>query len=427
MFSQRIFFAGFRLGGQPFQFFRYCRDMLRKLAAWPVAILACGCLWPASTSAQEVATPTVVDTHPHDTGAFTQGLLLHSGSFYESTGLVGQSTLREVNPGSGEVLRSIDVATPHFAEGLALVGERLIQLTWQTNTAFVYARDTFELLDTFEYTGEGWGLCFDGERLVMSDGSGSLFFRDPDSFELQGSVEVTRGGQPVTRLNELECVGRLVYANVWQTNDILRIDPESGEVLTRINAAALSAEQPAAADVLNGIAYDPDTQHFFITGKLWDTVYETSFEFSPGGDPEPTAPDSPDAGSDTTLPDDSEQPDASAAPDASPDGGVRASDATQDGISGDAAPDAEDEHEGPDGGARPGNDDEDDASDADGDHGCDCAVMPPDAQRSRGGLLWGVLALALISRRRPTRNKPQQPASTQPASAQPASIQRKSA
>jgi glutaminyl-peptide cyclotransferase len=215
---------------------------------------------------------------PHDRSAFTQGLLLHEGTLYESTGQYGQSSLRQVDPATGEVLRRVDVPAELFAEGLALVADRLVQLTWREGVARVYDRDTFELVDELAYDGEGWGLCYDGQRLVMSDGSDTLFFRDPETFELLGQVSVTRAGLPVSRLNELECVGEDVYANVWTTEEIVQIDKASGAVEATIVAAGLlTPEEREGTDVLNGIAYDPETGTFLITGKFWPKLFEVRF------------------------------------------------------------------------------------------------------------------------------------------------------
>jgi glutaminyl-peptide cyclotransferase len=214
----------------------------------------------------------VVETVPHDTSAFTQGLLFDDrGRLFESTGLEGRSTLREVDPDTGAVLRSEQIDPTIFAEGLALVDDRLIQITYQDGRAFVYDAETFEREETFEYTGEGWGLCYDGERLVMSTGSDTLTFRDPETFEPIGDVQVTMGGAPVELLNELECVEGKVYANLWTTNSIVVIDPASGEVETLIDASSLM--RPAGADVLNGIAVDPEGG-LWLTGKLWDKMYQ---------------------------------------------------------------------------------------------------------------------------------------------------------
>jgi glutaminyl-peptide cyclotransferase len=223
----------------------------------------------------------VLSVRPHDRAAFTQGLLLHNGLLYESTGLVGESSVREVDPISGAVLRRVAIDPPIFAEGLARVDDRLIQLTWLNGVAFVYDLVTLNRMQEHRYTGEGWGLCYDGTRLVMSDGSSQLFFRDPTTFDLIGQVAVTRDGQPVARLNELECVGDDVYANVWQTDEIVRVERESGRVLASIDASGLMSSEDARArspdDVLNGIAYDPDAGTFLITGKRWPTMYEVRF------------------------------------------------------------------------------------------------------------------------------------------------------
>jgi glutamine cyclotransferase len=219
--------------------------------------------------------------YPHDPSAFTQGLVFADGRFYESTGLYGESTLREVIPESGEVIRSLPLEARYFGEGLALADDRLIQLTWRSGVAFVWDADTFELLDTFRYETEGWGLCFDGADLWMSDGSAVLVRRDPDTFAVRGRVEVTDRGEPLGLLNELECVGDHVYANVWQTDTIVRIDKETGRVAATIDASGLLGQEERAAlnaqAVLNGIAWDPETERFWLTGKLWPAVFEVEF------------------------------------------------------------------------------------------------------------------------------------------------------
>lgn len=217
----------------------------------------------------------VLSTRPHDPGAYTQGLLFSNGALFESTGLNGRSSLREVDPKTGKVRRRIEVPQQYFAEGLALADNRLIQLTWQNGVAFVYDPATFQKVGELRYNGEGWGLCYDGQRLVMSDGSDLLLFRDPKTFAPQGQVNVTLAGEPVYQLNELECVNGAVYANVWQTDDILRIDPSTGRVTAVIDASGLlSAQEKQQAEVLNGIAYDPAKKTFLITGKLWPKMFE---------------------------------------------------------------------------------------------------------------------------------------------------------
>jgi len=229
--------------------------------------------------------PEVMSVRPHDWRAFTQGLLLHNGLLYESTGLYGQSTLREVDPQTGEVYRRLDLPPNLFGEGLALVDDRLIQLTWIEGIAIVHDLPTFEKRAELRYSGEGWGLCYDGEKLVMSDGSDQLFFRDPTTFQLLGQVGVLLEGRPVRQLNELECVGDSIYANVWQTDDILRIDQRTGRVIAVVDASGLLTPEERRArppdDVLNGIAYDATNDVFLVTGKRWPRLFEV--RFVPGG------------------------------------------------------------------------------------------------------------------------------------------------
>jgi glutaminyl-peptide cyclotransferase len=220
----------------------------------------------------------VIRAVPHDPAAFTQGLLFFEGRLYESTGLPGRSSLRRVEPESGRVENQIALPGPLFGEGLARVGGQLFQITWQDGKAFVWELSDFKKIREHSYTGEGWGLCYDGHRLVMTDGSDRLFFRDPETFALSGELHVARAGMPVTKLNELECVGGLIYANVWQDDHIARIDAKSGEVTGWIDASGLlSREERMGTDVLNGIAYLPERGTFLITGKLWPRAFEVKF------------------------------------------------------------------------------------------------------------------------------------------------------
>ncbi len=227
----------------------------------------------------------VLNVFPHDPSAFTQGLVYQDGIFYEGTGLRGQSTLRQVDPATGQVLQGVRLPDQYFGEGIALLGDRLYQLTWQENTGFIYDKTSFELLGTWNYTGEGWGLTSDGQRLIMSDGSNELRFLDPAAMEELGRVAVVDGdGLPVTRLNELEWVEGEVWANVWQTDRIARIDPASGRLLGWIDLAGLLPEEDRAAqrvDVLNGIAYDAATGRLFVTGKWWPKLFEIQVAASP--------------------------------------------------------------------------------------------------------------------------------------------------
>lgn len=221
----------------------------------------------------------IIRAYPHDPTAFTQGLLFDGGRLYESTGLVGQSSLREVELETGRVIRKVDVPPPIFAEGLALVGERLVQLTWQNGRALQYDRRTFARQGEFSYRGEGWGLCRSGTQLVMSDGSANLTFRRATDFGVTRVLPVTLEGHPLPQLNELECVNGAVYANVWMQDLIVRIDPATGAVTEQIEVPALLSplERRNADQVLNGIAYDAADQSFLITGKLWPKLFRVRF------------------------------------------------------------------------------------------------------------------------------------------------------
>ena len=218
----------------------------------------------------------IVNTFPHDPTAFTQGLLYLDGFLYESAGLYGKSSLRKVRLETGEVLQQRAVDPKCFAEGLASWGKQLIQLTWQEGRAFVYDLATFTLERTLGYAGEGWGLTHDGARLIMSDGSPTLKFLNPVTLRQAGWLTVKEGTTPVDELNELEFVNREIYANIWNTDRIARISPDSGQVLGWIDLTGLRpAEQRAdAAAVLNGIAYDPARNRLFVTGKLWPSIFE---------------------------------------------------------------------------------------------------------------------------------------------------------
>jgi glutamine cyclotransferase len=220
----------------------------------------------------------VLNVYPHDAGAFTQGLVIDGGRLYEGTGSRGRSTLREVDLETGVVLRRRDLNASFFGEGITVFGDTIIQLTWRSRVGFVYDKDTFDLLADFDYPPQlqaGWGITHDGESLIVSDGTSVLHFLDPESFEEIGSVEVFDGGLPVNRLNELEYIGGEIYANVWLTNRIARIDPESGTVNSWVDLSGLlTIEEQAEADWLNGIAYDPIADRLFLTGKLWPAVFE---------------------------------------------------------------------------------------------------------------------------------------------------------
>ena len=228
--------------------------------------------------AAEAPSFTIVNKFPHDPAAFTQGLLYHNGVFFESTGLYGRSSLRKVEPETGQVLQQLRLPQQLFAEGLALVKGVLIQLTWREKKALLYNSDTFELIGEFNYNTEGWGLTYDGQQLIMSDGSAKLYFRDPNTFKITNTVTVTEDGKSVDMLNELEYIDGEVWANVWQTNDIVRIDPATGKVTQRLNFTGLlsDTDRTGQEDVLNGIAYDAEGQRLFITGKLYAHIYQVA-------------------------------------------------------------------------------------------------------------------------------------------------------
>jgi glutamine cyclotransferase len=293
--------------------------MITQLLFLPIVLIAFS-LGLYAPPAQDTAPPItaerlvveVISTRPHDPDAYTQGLLLHDGLLYESTGRYGKSTLRQVDPHTGAVLRQVNLPHYLFGEGLALVEDRLIQLTWQEQIALVYdfesfTTDTLAAADIIPYDGQGWGLCYDGDSyLYMSNGSSTLYQRDPDTFAIVDEIEVTLDGAQVVNLNELACVGDSVYANVYLTDTIVRIDKASGQVTAHIDASGLLTPEETAAlgqqpfplsvmiysgqqqrfvvrrlseggFVLNGIAYDPQNDTFLITGKLWPWLFEVRF------------------------------------------------------------------------------------------------------------------------------------------------------
>ena len=264
-------------------------------AAVPSSSAASAPAAPPSTAAPDAplfdpAGVSILRALPHDPQAFTQGLALRGGLFYESTGLYGRSTVRIVDPGTGEVIFSQALEDGYFGEGLEVVGDRVVQLTWLEGTAFVWDAETLAPLGRYTYEGQGWGLCAFEDRFVMSDGSSSLTVRDLETFEvIGGEIPVrTAAGEPVEMLNELECVGDpvygdLVYANIWLADRIAVIDAAAGLVVGMVDASALLGELPPdiLADpdnVLNGIAYDPDRGVFYLGGKRWPLIFEVILE-----------------------------------------------------------------------------------------------------------------------------------------------------
>ena len=215
----------------------------------------------------------VVATYDHDPQAFTQGLVAHQGVLYEGTGRYGASSVRKVDLETGRVVLQRALPERYFGEGIAIVGRRLVQLTWRARTGFVYDLESLELLKTFNYPTEGWGLTYDGARLLISDGSAFLYVLDPETFGMIGKVLVRDRGKPLYRLNELEYVAGFVYANVWQTDRIAKIEPKSGRVVAWIDLGGLRPPETVGAGVLNGIAYDATSRRLLVTGKLWPKLF----------------------------------------------------------------------------------------------------------------------------------------------------------
>lgn len=242
------------------------------------AVAAAPVVAKASQRAADVPVYTyeVVNVMPHDSAAFTQGLVYSDGSLFESTGLNGQSSLRQVDLKTGKVLKRVEVGSEYFGEGLAVLGDRLFQLTWQNQKGFIYDRATFRREGEFAYAGEGWGLTTDGQLLILSDGTDRLRFIDPVTFAVKRTLDVVLGDHPAGRLNELEYVQGEIFANVWGENYVVRIDPATGRVAGIVDFAGLlpAEEQKPDTDVLNGIAYDAAGDRLFVTGKRWPKLYE---------------------------------------------------------------------------------------------------------------------------------------------------------
>ncbi len=250
----------------------------RLLAA---ALAAAALTAPIFASSACAAVPEygyrVVHVYPHDRSAFTEGLFYLDGFLYESTGLEGRSAIRKERLETGEVVQSRSIAPEYFGEGIVAWKGRLIELTWKSQVGFIYDLATLAPFADFHYPGEGWALTRDDHRLIMSDGTPELRFLDPDTLKELGRVTVTDEGRPVANLNELEFVKGEVYANIWQTDLIARIDPKTGHVVGWIDLSGLLSDQDRAAapvDVLNGIAYDAAHDRLFVTGKLWPKLFE---------------------------------------------------------------------------------------------------------------------------------------------------------
>ncbi len=233
---------------------------------------------PPTTTASESEPPVyryrIVNTFPHDRNAFTQGLEFHNGYLYESTGLKGQSSLRKVELRTGRVLQIHRLSPEYFAEGITLFGDRIYQLTWQNGVCFVYNANSFRQMTQFRYDGEGWGLTNDGKYLIMSDGSETITFRDPETFAEVRKITVRAQGKPVKNLNELEYIDGEIWANIWYSDMIARIDPQTGIVKAWVDMEGLPVPNRGSEEVLNGIAYDRQNKRIFVTGKNWSKLFE---------------------------------------------------------------------------------------------------------------------------------------------------------
>ena len=248
----------------------------RMAAALLVLALVMGITRQPAAAADSAPTwrHEVVRSFPHDSEAFTQGLLIRDGYLYESTGRNGKSSLRKVELETGKVVQRLGIGQQYFAEGLAAFGSQLVQLTWETNIGWVYDRSTFKQIRTFTFSGEGWGLADDGTRLVMSDGTPNLRFLNPETLAEIGSVRVLDGPTAVNQLNELEVVKGEIFANVWLTDRIAVIAPATGRVVAWLDLKGLLPGQANSDAVLNGIAYDAARDRLFVTGKLWPRMFE---------------------------------------------------------------------------------------------------------------------------------------------------------
>lgn len=253
-----------------------CTDEMEQAGRAAVENPSSGMNNPSATEATPVYGYRVIRTYPHDPRAFTQGLVYDAGELFEGTGIRGQSTLRRVELETGQVRQQHALPAQYFGEGIAVFGDEIIQLTWQSHLGFVYDKASFKLRKQFSYPTEGWGITYDGSRLIMSDGTSNLYFLDPETLAETDRIEVHDEQGPVIRLNELEYIQGEVFANVWQTNRIARIDPLTGRVRAWIDLTGLlsSADRQQRVDVLNGIAYDAENDRLFVTGKWWPNVFE---------------------------------------------------------------------------------------------------------------------------------------------------------
>jgi len=255
---------------------RFLKLFLPRFIAISTVVFVLLCLDCKNSDISGIYTYKVINTFAHDRQAFTQGLVFKDGVLYEGTGLHGRSTLRKVELETGNVLQMHKLPAEFFGEGITVYGDKIIQLTYKSRVGFVYRKDDLQPLRTFNYSTEGWGITYDGNRLIMSDGTATLYFLSPDTFEVLGHIEVRDQSTAVRGLNELEYVKGEVYANVWPTERIVRIDPETGRVVGWIHMDGLSSllGESREVGVLNGIAYDVVGDRLFVTGKYWPRLFQ---------------------------------------------------------------------------------------------------------------------------------------------------------
>lgn len=253
-----------------------CASVSLCLCALSVMVVVLLCLYYKKPDAPSVYTYKIINTFPHDRKGYTQGLVFQDGFLYEGTGLPGRSSLRKVELETGKVLQTHKLSVEFFGEGVTIFRDNIIQLTFQENVGFVYNKDTFELLRKFNYPTEGWGITHNGRHLIMSDGTPTLYFLDPETFERVRSIKVYDRGVSVRGINELEYVEGQIYANIWSTEQIAIIAPQTGRVIGWINMKGLLTRQERRqlVDVFNGIAYDKENGRLFVTGKFWPKLFE---------------------------------------------------------------------------------------------------------------------------------------------------------
>jgi len=256
----------------------YLHLLSHARAAVAVLCTALALLGGTASAAIPIYGYEVVQSYPHNPRFFTQGLLVHEGYLYEGTGRYGQSALMQIRLEDGEVIRSRELSSRYFGEGIAVANDYIYQLTWRENTVFVYDLETFSTVTTHFIPTEGWGLTWDGEHLILSDGTELLYFIEPETFNVVRSLRVNAGGQPIRNLNELEYINGEIWANVWMTEQLVRVNPSTGDVLSVVDLTGLIGQTtiagPANEAVLNGIAWDEAQQRLLVTGKLWSHIFE---------------------------------------------------------------------------------------------------------------------------------------------------------